>query len=49
MARRRKKSRVVETPSERFDRVLTRVTNRDRKARMKSKDQPRWKVTTAAR
>ena len=48
MARKTKKRQTLETPSERFDRVLKRVENRDRKARMKSKDQPRWKATTAA-
>ena len=49
MARDRNKAQIRETPLERFDRVSKRVLERDRKARMRKKDQPRQKSVTPAR
>ena len=47
MARKTKKREVLETPSERFERVMKRVLARDRKKRLKSKNQPQWKAVKA--
>ena len=49
MAVRTKNLQATETPLERFDRVSKRVLERDRKARMRKKDQPRQKSVTPAR
>ena len=48
MAVRTKKLQVPETPLERFDRVVKQVTDRQRKAKMRKKNQPRRKSVTAA-
>ena len=49
MAVRTKKLQASETPLERFDRVVKKVTDRQRKAKMRKKTQPRRKSVTPAR
>ena len=49
MAARTKKLQVGESPLERFDRVVKRVTERQRKAKMRKKNQPRSRSVNAPR
>ena len=47
MARNRNKAQIRETPLERFDRVVKQVTDRQSRAKMRKKKQPRQKSVTA--
>ena len=49
MAPKAKRTQISETPSERFDRVVKQVTDRQRRAKMRKKNQPRSKSANAAR
>ena len=49
MARKTKKRQTLETPSERFERVVERVLNRQRRAKMRKSGQLRGKSVTASR
>ena len=49
MARKTKKRQVVETPSQRFERVVERAFNRQRRAKLRKADQAREKSVTAPR
>ena len=49
MVRKTKKRQVHETPSERFERVMNRVLDRQRRAKMRKEGQLQRKVVTSSR